>query len=189
MMENMWNIQLEQVDASSTPPNEIVEFQCNYLYKAAQGRVMAKMADYTGPVSSYTRPGFGDVMNVIGKTMKSIPVDIQEDLGDIGRLPNRFFTFEFFLTSSHTPNYKYRIMFFRYEIDYYPLTIVLDDEIANDMGVEQRLTCENEDVFKAVLAKIINSAKVEKVIQNLYNLSRKAEHMKTVAVSEDDGSA
>ena len=64
---------------------------------------------------------------------------------------------------------------------------MLDDEIADDMGVEQRLTCENEDKFKAVLAKIINSAKVQKVIQNLYNLSREAEHMKAIAVSEDGG--
>ena len=188
MNENMWNIQLEySTTPTSTPPNEIVQTQCEHLKKITQGRIIAKISSYFGPVSSYTVPSLGQVLATLAEKVSLAgtdkTVDIQEDLGDIGESPNRFFTFEFFITSIATPNYKYRIMFLRYEIGYYPLAIVLDDEIAIDINENQTIICENEKSFNDMLEKIINSAKVKKVILNLYAIAIREEERKSRIVS------
>lgn|GEM_PF-5288428 len=52
--------------------------------------------------------------------MEDKQVDIQEDLGSVSESD---FTFEFFITSTATPNYKYRVLFLHYDIPFYPVIL------------------------------------------------------------------
>jgi len=157
-MINKWNIKFDE--DMTTPPNEIVEDYCENLKALTDGKIVAKIADYSVPISSYSRSMSSSI----------IEVDIQDDLG-----PSKYFSFEFFITSTSTPNYKYRIMFIRYEIEHYPLLIVLDGEIATYLNKAQEIWCKDEEEFKIVLQRIVESPKVRKVINNLYRIGKKDE--------------
>ena len=64
------------------------------------------------------------------------------------------------------------------------MAIVLDEEVAVDINEKQAITCETEKSFKDMLEKIINSAKVKKVIQNLYAIAMREEERKNRLVSD-----
>jgi len=187
-MSSMWNLELNEVVAS-TSPVDIVEEQCEYLRKHTDGKIIAKISGYYEPISSYTRYGFGSLLRSALQSGGDTKVDIQEDLGDIG---NTYFTYEFFITSIATPNYKFRVMFMRHDITGYPIELVMDADIAHDMSFiysnnSQNFVCENERVFKEVLEEILNSTKVAKVINALYSTALREEQNEPLPplVSED----
>jgi len=97
--------------------------------------------------------------------------------------PKNMFEFEFFITSIHTPNYKYSVMFMSHKIEYYPLTLDIDSDIAGEMEIFEidynsglpRIIVENEEEFISTLSKIINSQKMKKVIDSLYSMIKSQE--------------
>ena len=97
-------------------------------------------------------------------------VDIQNNLGDVsgGR-----FKFELYITSTVTPNYRYRIMFVQYGIVFYPVTLVLDEAIATELGQQQQIEIGTPNEFENSLGAILNSRKVENVITALLALVKK----------------
>ena len=100
--------------------------------------------------------------------------DIQEDLGIIG---DAAFQFEFYLTSAKLETYKYRILFFSYGIGNYPVKIVLEQGIADEIFGRENSEYEiaygtKEELSNAVL-NILNSQKVIKVIQELIYTGKK----------------
>ena len=190
-MENMWDLKLSDVPAVK-PPEGIVEEQCEYLREVTAGRVLAKVSVYSGPTSDYSKYTFSGMLEELGKIKfsilpdeKTIKVNIQEDLGDINNIPNMYFAFEFFLTSPGTPNYKYRIMFFTYTAGQYPVGIVLDNEIANEIGEEQNIKCNSENEFMEAVKRIINSNKVRKVIDTLNAIALNMERRKLLKNGDD----
>ena len=91
--------------------------------------------------------------------------DTQSNLGNVGSAPEIFKSYEFYLTSPHTPNYMFRIMFFNYVLGQYPICIILDE------GIGENISCATEDEFTEALIKIINSQKVQKVVRALNALA------------------
>lgn len=87
------------------------------------------------------------------------------------------FHFEFYLTSKLMPNYKFSIMRISHKIPYYPLTIACDDDIIEEIEDNKYriLTCNDEKHFISVLSKIINSNKINNVINSLYSIVRSHE--------------
>ncbi|MCL2386918.1 MAG: hypothetical protein FWC89_05120 [Defluviitaleaceae bacterium] len=85
------------------------------------------------------------------------------------------FKFEFFLTSTFTPAYKYSVMFISHKIEYYPLTVEIDHDIAKEMDISIFVTANDEEEFISILSKIINSEKVKKVINSLYSMIKSHE--------------
>ena len=81
-------------------------------------------------------------------------------------------TFEFFITSVATPNYKYRVMFVEYGIAFFPVYLTLDESIALELGAEESMECANQEEFEKILEKILNSEKIEKVINNLLTIGK-----------------
>ena len=164
-MENMWNIPPSN-ETEITPPSKIVEIQCGHLREKTAGAIIAKIAIYDGPIFSYKTLGIMDsITSPQGMLVRGRHVDIQEDLGEIGE---NYFTYELFITSIHTPNYKYRVMFLGHGIGFYPLDIVVDEEIAKELGEEiQTLVCDDESIFVETLSKILGSTKVKQVINAL----------------------
>ena len=163
-MENLWKINFEPMSINT--PKEIVETQCEYLGELTDGKIIAKISDYEGPISSYTKLNF---LTIFGSSFKDQKVNIQEDLGDIGKST---FTFEFFITSPKTPNYKYRIMFFQYGIAFFPTVIVLDEAIANELEGEQDIICYSQEEFENNLKNILNSQKIENVVNALLAIAQ-----------------
>lgn len=179
MIENMWILDDEGTSALPGSPKKIVEVQCDFIREATNYEIKAQITPYSGPIRSYMKPSFSNAIKSSFIFSDDKFVDIQEDLGDIG---SRYFTFEFFISSPSVPNYKYRIMFMQYEIGYYPLFLVLDDEIAEEIisplpenvsnGLSnQNVLCENEADFIKLLKKVIASQKVRKVITSLKRMA------------------
>ena len=149
MTSNMWNLSLgDDALGNLTPPDEIVAIQCKYLENITEGNILARISQYR---NQHTH-----------------------DIVDDG------FMFEFFLTSKYAPNYKYTVMFIKHSIDYYPLTIQLDSDIADEICTggqfsNPNLTVNDENEFIHALSKIINSAKMRKVINSLYSMVKSHE--------------
>jgi len=156
MTNNLWNITLDDgVLGNLTPPDEIVAVQCKHLDKITGGKIIAKISPCRGH--------------------------------DEYETPDNMFEFEFYLTSTFTPNYRYSVMFMNHKIEYYPLTLQVDIDIAKEIGKYSgyqiglsQITAKNEEDFIATLSRIINSAKVKKVINSLYSMIKSHERKKDI---------
>ena len=86
------------------------------------------------------------------------------------------FSYEFFITSIFTPNYRFSVMQINHEIPYYPLEIKMDADIAKEAFNSYWIkTCKDEEEFIAALSKVINSKKVKDVISSLYAMGKSQE--------------
>jgi len=167
MTDNLWDIKLNDgVLGNLTPPDEIVEAQCKHLGSLTNWQIIARISPYRG--------------------------------NDAYEVPDDKFEHEFFLTSQFTPNYKFTVMYITYGIEYYPLTIELDGKISKELSIggkpsfdKPKMTVNSEEEFTSTLAKIINSAKVKKVINSLYSMIKSQERRngmvsKPVSIDADD---
>ncbi|MCL1986729.1 MAG: hypothetical protein FWG64_01995 [Firmicutes bacterium] len=170
---NMWNLDLN-IEPMETVPEAIVDEYCKDLIAYTEGKIVAKVFPYSGPTSDYERTEYSisDTFkqafhNPAFTTVKK-SIKIQADLGGIGEGPTMYFAYEFFITSPHMPNYKYRIMFFTYTAQEYPIGIVLSEDIAEFLEMPQNFKCETEENFRDTLQKIVESKPVQQVIRTLY---------------------
>jgi len=171
MMENLWK--LDEVITIDTLPEEIIKQQCQYLKQLTEGRVIGNVKRYSGPLSSYSykQLGVADAIAEATGGSYTVNVDIQEKLGDVGSVPEIYFSYEFYLTSPNTPKYKFRVMFFSYVKGQYPIDLVLDSDIAADIRTSTSIDCVSEGDFMDTLARILNSEKVRSVVNALHALS------------------
>jgi len=169
-MKDLWN--KEFAPQSVETPKEIIEQQCDSLERLTKGKITAKLSEYDGHIASYIKSGITSSIGAIGASLGDREVNIQEDLGEI---KSDNFIFEFFITSKSTPNYKYRVMFIKYGIEFYPTLIVLDESIASELDVEQNIEVASQEKFEEILEKILNSNKIEKVINALLAIAMKEE--------------
>ena len=99
-------------------------------------------------------------------------VDIQNNLGKIGFNKSKF---EFYLTTPKLSEYKYRVLFFEYGIGGYPVKIVLEQGIADEIykkdGANYVLIENNEQELKNTVNKILLTKKVLGVMQELIDAS------------------
>ena len=167
-MESLWKLDLDNYEPVIRPPEAIVAQQCKYLEELTEGRVLANVLKYKGPIFDY---------------LDERRTDIQENLGDVGNVPNMHFNYEFYVTSPSTPKYKYRIMFFSYDLDQYPVKLVLDEDIAFDIREDENIICVSEDEFKANLMQIFRSDKVQSVIRTLNIISKKEEEQNNKGIT------
>ena len=145
-----------------TPPEKFVEKACEDLIELTKGNVIARVDEYKGSA-------LNSLIQTMGNFLLTITDDAQRNLGDIGNVSEIYKYYQLYLTSPHTPNYKFGIMFFGYVLGQYPIKIVLDD------GIGENLSCSTEDEFTEALIKIINSQKVQKVVRALNTLAQEKE--------------
>lgn len=67
-------------------------------------------------------------------------------------------------------------MFIEYGFDFYPVLVALDEDIAKDLSIDTEIECKSQDDFTQMLREVLNSSKVETVINNLLSLTEKKEH-------------
>ena len=148
-------------------PDEVVSEIGRQLEKATKGFVKGLVKKYDGPIESYKQmSSMASIAAALGTSV--IQKDIQEELGEIGY--DRF-KYEFFLSSPELENYKYRILFLEHGISGYPVKIVLEQGIADEIfGMENsdyELRYDSADELANVIVNVLNSKKVIKVMQEL----------------------
>lgn len=172
-MENLLEVQYD-VDFRAEMPKKILEEQCVYLNKMTNGIVIPRVADYAGRIESYVIPGVSDRLKTTTSQFNELfedkKIDIQTDLGEMGKEP---FTYEFFLSSKNMPDYKFRIMFMKNGIMGYPLKIILEEGIAEEINHSDHgyiYSVKNQAEFLDILRKILNSERVTEIVMRLIQM-------------------
>ena len=158
--------------ADSVMPNIVMSDICNELEKITRGFVVANVREYEGRIESYDTMG---AMAALASSLQStLYVDIQDKLGTI---EEKSFKYELFLTASQIENYKYRVLFMKYGIAGYPVKVVLEQDIADELNNEENsgyiYTLDSKDEFENLLVKIFNSKTIQKIVQNLITASHR----------------
>ena len=160
-------------------PEVVVREYANQLETITDGIVKGMVESYDGPIESYTTPSFSSLINFGQKEEH----DIQWDLGAIGYQRSQF---EFYLTATCLPRYRFRILFFEYGIGGYPVKIVLEQGIANAIkGTQYIYTVKSRDELGKLMLQVLSSSKAIEVIQDLINATRIAQSKGVEDLSED----
>ena len=121
-------------DDQAVSPDTIISELGKQLEEATNGFVKGVVREYEGSIESYDQlSAFASIASALGTSV--IHKDIQDNLGAIGY---QNFKFEFFLTAPKIENYKYRILFFEYGIGMYPVKIVLEQGIADEIFKKEK---------------------------------------------------
>lgn len=163
-MKSLFNQKFERKNRLT--PMGILKEQCTKLNEITEGTIIARVIEYEGVV--YSREG--TLVPLIGKDFLNVNgVDIQNSLGDIGAK----FKYEFFISSTNTSNYKYRAFFLVYGLSMYPLDVILDMDIAQEIQEQRSIedsevfVCQDEEEYVNLLSEILNSEKITNVINSL----------------------
>lgn len=161
-MTNLWKKEFKAENTKS--PRNILDEQADILIDMTDGVIIAKTDEYEGRMRSGKIGG-----------MASLGLDVFEERDynvqtDLGEISDKAFRFEFFITSAMTPNFKYRVMLFEYDITFYPVRITLDETIANELKIDTYIECDSLINFTKTLTLILNSKKIETVINALLSM-------------------
>ena len=158
-------------DDQAVSPDTVVAELGKQLEKATNGFIKGIVREYNGPIESYDQmSGFASIASALGTSL--VHRDIQENLGAIGY---QDYKFEFFLTTSKIENYKYRVLFFEYGIGMYPVKIVLEQGIADEIfkkeNADYLFEIQTKNELEDIVTNILASKRVIEVIQGLINVS------------------
>lgn len=156
----------------SIMPDIVMSDICNEMEKITHGFVYANVREYEGKIESYDT--MGAMAALASSLQNTLHVDIQDKLGTIEETN---FKYELYLTASQIENYKYRVLFVGYGIAGYPVKVVLEQDIADELNKEENsgyiYTLGSKDEFEKLLVSIFNSRTIQKIVQNLITASHR----------------
>ena len=158
-------------------PEIVIKKELKQIEEATKHYVTGELSEYQGEIHSYTKEvGFSAAIKALQES-KTIDVDIQEELGELSNESHRY---EVFLKVRFMDNYKYRLMFVDYGAVSYPVTIILNEELAEEYSetVRDYFLIDSMKELENLLNKVINSRKLHRIIQNLINESIRRENTK-----------
>ena len=160
MDKNSFNFELE----SKEIPFDVIKEAISIIDIASRNYVSASIVEYNGNIDSYIRRSSAASIAEVMNSKKEI--DYQE------------FKYEVYLTVKGLDNYKYRMFFVRYGSISYPVTIVLNRDIAEkSLGKTQtKYFISNEDNLRDMLNEIINSSYIFSIVQSLINEALRREN-------------
>ena len=164
-------------DDQAVSPDTVIAELGNQLEKATNGFIKGVVREYNGPIESYDQmSAFASSASALGTSL--VHRDIQDNLGEIGY---QEYKFEFFLTTSKLEDYKYRVLFFEYGIGMYPVKIVLEQGIADEIFKKENADYVVEYATKTelenVILNILKTKKVTKVMQELIYAMKRFERL------------
>ena len=164
-------------DDQAVSPDTVIAELGNQLEKATNGFIKGVVREYNGPIESYDQmSAFASIASALGTSL--VHRDIQDNLGEIGY---QEYKFEFFLTTSKLEDYKYRVLFFEYRIGMYPVKIVLEQGIADEIFKKENADYVVEYATKTelenVILNILKTKKVTKVMQELIYAMKRFERL------------
>ncbi len=139
---------------------------------ATQNYVIGNIEEYDGEIESYHQ------LNALATLTQSLRVstvhkDIQDELGEIG---DKSYKFEFYLSSPKLEDYKFRVLFFEYGISGYPLKIVLEQGIADELfqkeDMNYTITIDTEDALNSLIMQILNTKRIIDILQKIIDASK-----------------
>lgn len=86
------------------------------------------------------------------------------------------FKYGFYITGSRLANYEFRAFVIAYGIPYYTLSIFLDSEIQEELGVlkwdKAGIDIESEEQLKSLLKAVFNSKKIYNIVSAIMGMSK-----------------
>lgn len=184
-MDKKLNIsgKLDFNDIDLTAPNEVVKEIVAQLAHETNDIIHGAIVEYSGHITSYTKAGWSAISAALGTI--DTKVDIQTTLGKTGEEDHKY---ELYL---HTPlhkHYKFRILYLQYGIANYPVKVVLEQNVANDIYDESNasyiVSCNNRDELEELIYSILNSKKIIRVMQELIRINQVQKELSTVTTTE-----
>lgn len=176
MMSLKEKLNFDKVDL--TAPDKVLEEIGAQLKEITNGMVECVVRPYDGPIRSYIQTRENPT-NALITAFQTKPVeekiDIQNRLGELGNTRKRF---EVCLETPNDTDYKFRLMFIEYDATIYPVTVVLESDIANQLpqygnGYIYKLRTRND--FQDFILNVINTDKTVTILQQLINLAANTE--------------
>lgn len=158
-------------NADLTAPDIVVGNLVSQINDETNGIIMGNVETYDGSVISYTKTAVLSGLQA-ALDLGDKKVDIQDFLGKQGEESNKF---EVYLTTPVFEQYQYRICFLQYGVANYPVKVVLEQSIADEInkrGVQSNYiyNCNNRTELEDLFRSIIYSKKVIGVMQELINI-------------------
>lgn len=154
-----------------TAPDKVIESICQQLSEQTNGCVIGVVAEYDGKIESYTqKSSMAAMATMLGEAEKKI--NIQHSLGKIGNERNRF---EFYLQTPTYEDYKYRILFFEYGTGNYPVKVILEQGVADEVLGEYngyKTFPATPGALEDLIYSVLSSDHIVNVMQELINISR-----------------
>lgn len=152
-------------------PDLVLAEVCTQLNNITKSFVQGNVRVYEGPIESYDQLS---AMASIAASISSVTrMDIQNKLGEIGT--GTITKLEFFLSATQIPDYKYRVLFLEYGITGYPVKVVLEQGIADELNGEEDsgyiYEVDTKENFENLIVRILNSTKLNRIIQDLITVS------------------
>ena len=129
MMEKLdFGERLNFSDIDLTAPNVVVEEVGKELEEATRGIVHAFVSTYEGSITNSMNP-FATVSAALGSMY--MDRSIQEELGRRG---DEVFRYECYISTPSYESFKYRLFFMEHGIAHYPVKVVLEQGVANELS-------------------------------------------------------
>lgn len=164
-MDNM-TFNFELIDKFT--PDVVVKKKIEQVEVVTKGYVKAEIKEYSGPIKSYKKkiPSFQTALSAFQTEEKE--VDIQEDLGELDQKRCRF---EVFLSVKGLEHYKYRMMFLDYGTISYPVTVVMNEDLAVEYSGRRNATFHIDSMqnLEEMIDQILQSGTMISLIQSLIN--------------------
>lgn len=163
-----------------TAPDKVIKEVGNELSEITQGMVKCEVKEYDGPIRSFTQTkevGTAALLTAFQTKTVEQHIDIQSRLGEMGNTQKKF---EVCLETPDNKDYKFRLMFIAYDATIYPVTVVLESDIANQLpkyGNGYIYSFKSRKDFQIFLVDVINSDKAVTILQQLINLAGNAMHL------------
>ena len=176
--ENVWKkviTELKDVEILREKlPSEVIKEYCDKLEDVTDGNVLAKIGQYSHTIKQMTADNRPFQKFINEKITVKKNVTPQDYLGVIDD-ENRF-TYEVYITGSKTKNYKYRFCFIEFGVPAYPVEIIIDDDIVDELGLQTtKLSINSVEELKTLFIKILNSNKITEVIKSLMAVNAQIE--------------
>lgn len=147
-------------------PEEVVKDCVSKIAEYTKNMVICEIAPYEGRTESYIKQsGFFSATKAFAEA-REVTVNIQNDLGEQSGIDNKF---EVYFTVKGLEHYKYRIMFMRYGAISYPVSVVLNEDIAEAYSGKSQYKYEvgSMDELNTMLEHIFDTEYCTNLIQSL----------------------
>ncbi len=146
-------------------PDKVIEETLRQIEDATKGYVIGHIKEYDGKIYSYIEKRRSALANITFGTEER-EIDIQDELGEIANEDHKF---EVFLSVKGLEHYKYRLMFVNYGAISYPVTIVLNDALAEEYSGRKSYIFKIQSMSELndLMETIINSDTLVSLIQSL----------------------
>lgn len=168
-------------------PEIVISNLLKQIASATRGYVCGQIQEYNGEITSYTKEvgGFGAALSAFQKGTETVHVDIQEDLGEQDCENHRY---EVFLSVKGLEHYKYRMMFVDYRTVSYPVTIVMNEDLAVEYTGGRRRTkfdVKSMKELEDMVNQILSCKTMLSLIQNLINETIRQENKAVSGVATE----